>query len=130
MLFTKHFTVEEANALLPDLRRLMAEIHAEIERLEADEGSSVKAALEAIPTNGGGKKVESFFETSQAIQSRLQAIGKMGVQVKDLRRGLLDFPAIRNGEEILLCWLLEEPEVAYWHDLVTGFPGRRRIDLD
>jgi hypothetical protein len=125
-IFEKHFTVEEATALLPELRRLVTEIQAEIETLEAG-GGELPEAMEVIPTNGGGKKLEEFFKTNDRIRERLVKIYQMGVQVKDIRRGLLDFPAIREGEEVLLCWLIEEPEIVYWHDLVEGFMGRRPL---
>ncbi|MBW3625489.1 MAG: DUF2203 domain-containing protein [Armatimonadetes bacterium] len=126
-LFQKYFTVEEANALLPELRRLFADIHAEIERLEAN-GGELTTALEVVPTNGGGKRLEAFLGANSIILQRLRQVAEMGVQVKDIRRGLLDFPALRHGEEILLCWLLEEPSVEYWHDLENGFAGRRSLD--
>ena len=124
--FNKYFTVEEANALLPTLRRLFADIHAEIAWMEQNDGEMVKA-LEVIPTNGGGKKLDEFFKANEIIRRCLMEVAEMGVQVKDVRRGLLDFPALRNGEEILLCWLIEEPRVEYWHDLEQGFPGRQPL---
>lgn len=124
--FQKHFSLSEANALIPELRRLFAEIHAELDRLEADEGKLANA-LEVVPTNGGGKRLEAFMEASDTIRRNLTQVIEMGVQVKDVRRGLLDFPALHNGEEILLCWLLEEPSVAYWHDLENGFASRQPL---
>ena len=124
--FEKYFTVEEANALLPELRRIFADIHEELRRLEANDGEMAKA-MESVIENGGGKKLEAFFKSSDLIRERLARVNELGVQVKDVRRGLLDFPTLRDGEEVLLCWLLDEPEVAYWHDLVNGFEGRQRI---
>ena len=58
----------------------------------------------------------------------MNAIHERGVIVKDLDTGLVDFPALRDGEEILLCWRLGEDEVAYWHGLEEGFAGRKRLD--
>jgi len=113
---------------VPEIRRIFEEIRAEIERVETDGGSLAKTALEALPTNGGGKKVEEFFHSSAAIRERLQQIHDLGVQVKDVRRGLVDLPAWKDGEEVLLCWLVwEERSVEYWHDLVEGFGGRKPI---
>ena len=125
--FQKHFTVEEANALLPELRQIFADIHAEIDRLEANEGELVKS-MERVIENGGGKRLEQLFRSSDLIRERLARVAELGVQVKDVRRGLLDFPAIRDGEEVLLCWLTDEPSVEYWHDLENGFAGRRRLN--
>jgi hypothetical protein len=125
-LFEKYFTVEEANALVPELRRIVREIQEEIRKSEDGRGEFAKAA-ETISSNGGGKKLEAVFHAGEFVRERLQRIAELGVQIKDPRRGLLDFPALRNGEEILLCWLIEEPQVEYWHDLVQGFAGRRPV---
>ena len=125
-VFDRHFTVGEANALLPELRSIFDEVRAEIDRLES-EGGALAKSVAVIPTNGGGKRLEEFFHVGDAIRERLTRIVAMGVQVKDVRRGLLDFPSVRDGEEVLLCWLVEEPEVMFWHDLVTGFMGREPI---
>ena len=125
-IYEKHFTLEEAEALLPQLRRLHQEILVEIERLEANEGDLVKS-LEVISTNGGGERLQTFFRSSGIVQQRLGEILETGVQIKDVRRGLFDFPAMRGREEILLCWLVEEPGIACWHDLEQGFAGRRPI---
>ena len=126
-LFDKHFTVEEANALLPELRRIIADIRTDIEGFERDKEGRQKS-LQRIDTNGGGKKLEEIFDISQTIRDRVAEIGEMGVDVKDPRRGLLDFPAMHHGKEILLCWLVEEPSVRYWHTLEAGFTGRRSVD--
>lgn len=124
--FDKYFTVDEANALLPELRCLFADIHTEIQRMEAD-GRDMTQVMEVIPTNGGGKKLEELLGASNLILQRLHQVAELGVQVKDIRRGLLDFPALKDGEEILLCWLLEEPSVEYWHDLENGFMSRQPL---
>ena len=57
----------------------------------------------------------------------LQAFERLEIVVRDLDRGLIDFPTLRDGEEVYLCWLLDEPEVAHWHAIEAGFPGRRPL---
>jgi hypothetical protein len=127
-LFEKYFTVEAANALLPRLREIVLEMQSEIERL-GENDSELPKSLNLIPTNGGGRKIDAFFEASNLIRDRLAEVSALGVQIKDIRRGLLDFPALRdNGEEVLLCWLVEEPSVEFWHDLEQGFLGRQGLE--
>jgi hypothetical protein len=71
-------------------------------------------------------KVET---AAKAVQRCVQAIEELGGVVKDLDRGLVDFPALRGDEEVLLCWRLGEDEIGYWHGLEEGFAGRRELPL-
>jgi hypothetical protein len=71
-----------------------------------------------------------YFSLASRLHSTLEQIRNRGVQVKDVRQGLLDFPARRAGRQVLLCWKVGEPSLAYWHDLETGFAGRRPVDDD
>jgi hypothetical protein len=73
---------------------------------------------------------EEFERESQAVTECVQRLERLGVLVKDLDRGLVDFPALRGGEEVLLCWHLGEDEVAFWHGLEEGFAGRKPLPLD
>ena len=61
------------------------------------------------------------------IAERIRFINELGIQIKDLDIGLIDFPTMRNGVEVLLCWRMGEPAVAYWHTYEGGYPGRRPI---
>ncbi len=125
-LFEKYYTVEEANALLPELRRLHVLILEDLERMDLLSDGAPRP-LETIPTNGGGKAIDGFFATGREAQGYLKEILARGVQIKDVRAGLFDFPAWRDGEEVLLCWRVDEPEVAFWHDLQHGFASRRPV---
>ena len=132
----RHFTPEEANDALAEVRPL-------VEQLVAARGEHV-AALERqeelehkIRGNGGGiPPAELAAATAEvdAIARRLarlvDEIGEHGAQVKDLDTGLIDFPALRGGETVLLCWQLGEDEIAYWHTVDDGFAGRRPLPLD
>jgi hypothetical protein len=132
----RHFTPEEANEALAQVRPLVARMveerraHVEaLERQEELEGS--------IRGNGGGippaELAESAAEVerlARALARTVDELGEIGVQVKDLDEGLIDFPALRGDETVLLCWKLGEDEVRYWHTLDGGFAGRRPLPLD
>jgi hypothetical protein len=90
--------------------------------------------LERISGNGGdlapsdlSELAEEVEEHATALARSVQELSALGVHVKDLERGLVDFPALREGEEVLLCWQLGEDEVAYWHGLDDGFAGRQPL---
>jgi hypothetical protein len=132
----RHFTPEEANAALEQVRPLVEQLvagrqeHAlAIERQEELERK--------IRGNGGGippAELASATAEVDALARRLSRlvdeIGSHGAQVKDLDSGLVDFPALRRGETVLLCWQLGEDEIAWWHGVEDGFGGRRPLPLD
>ena len=93
--------------------------------------------MQRIAGNGGDfdpqepRALEEQFEREgQAVARCVQELEKLGVQVKDLDRGLVDFPALRDGEEVLLCWQVGEDKVAFWHGLEEGFAGRKPLPFD
>jgi hypothetical protein len=126
-LFEKHFTVAEANALLPELRGLLADIRSIRDELVVELEAALPVVREARK-NGGGKEAHPYLDAIQDLNTRLGRLNEIGVQIKDVDKGLVDFPAWRGEEEVLLCWHLGEDEVRYWHDLETGFAGRQAID--
>ena len=130
----RRFTPKEANDELSEIRPLVEELvsrRREQQRLDAE-----RAELAAkIAGNGGGIDASVLAEAEQAEQRervevarRVNAIHGRGAIVKDADEGLVDFPALRQGEEILLCWRLGEDEVAHWHGLDDGFAGRKQLD--
>jgi len=132
----RHFTPDEANAALAQVRPLVEQMvdarrrHVvALERQEELEGS--------IRGNGGGippaELAESAAEVDRLARELARAIDdvvSLDVQVKDLDEGLVDFPALRRGETVLLCWKLGEDEIGYWHSVEDGFAGRRPLPLD
>jgi len=130
----RHFTPREANDELAEIRPLVEELVAH--RREQRELESRRAELATkIAGNGGGIDPSVLAEAEEAEQRTrvgvarcVNAIHGRGAIVKDLDEGLVDFPALRDGEEVLLCWRLGEERVAYWHGLDTGFAGRRPLD--
>jgi hypothetical protein len=129
----RHFTLDEATALLPTVRPLLEEIINLRARLERTERDLVSLHWKAR-TNGHASQEGSFGEGSTArtalmaeINSRLNTLRELGVEVKDPATGLIDFPALREGRTVYLCWRLGEPSIDYWHELDTGFGGRQPL---
>jgi hypothetical protein len=130
----RYFTLEEANAALEELRPVAEEMVAR--RRELVEAQGRRAALGAqVVTNGGDLTPSDFAEADDELESAaselarcVERIQAAGVLVKDLDQGLLDFPALREGEEILLCWRVGEDEIRYWHGLEEGFAGRKPVE--
>jgi len=121
----RHYTVEEANAALPwvgDRLAAMRDAHARLTDEEARE-----ALAEGAPGNGGGHPGRQVGEAFVELQAGLGALSGREIILRDLERGLIDFPAVRDGEEVYLCWIDGEPEVAFWHGLDTGYAGRRPL---
>lgn len=124
--FEKHFTVEEASALLPELREILAAIHTARDHLVVDVESAVPV-LRKAKLNGGGKEAGAYLTDIQELNQRLERLGELGVQIKDIDKGLVDFPHWRGDEEVFLCWHLGEDEIRYWHSIEGGFAGRQPI---
>jgi hypothetical protein len=132
----RHFTPEEANAALAEIRPLVKEMVAL--RAAHLEALARQEELEArIRGNGGGIPPATLAEAADDVDREARALAKVvdeiasrGVEVKDPDEGLVDFPALRRGETVLLCWRLGEDEIAYWHTTEDGFGGRRPLPLE
>ncbi len=129
----RHFTPEEANAALADVRPLAEEMVDHRRGLVAARRRRADLAGR-IAGNGGDIPPSELAEVAAAIEHEslevarcVLAIQELGAIVKDLDTGLVDFPAMHGGEEVLLCWRLGEPEVAYWHGTEDGFAGRQPL---
>jgi hypothetical protein len=132
----RHFTPDEANAELVHVRPLAERLveqrreHvAALERQEELEGH--------IRGNGGGIPPATLADAAaeverleRALARTVDEINEHGAQVKDLDEGLIDFPALRQGETVLLCWKLGEDEIRYWHTVDDGFAGRQELPLE
>ena len=132
----RHFTPEEANDELEHVRPLVEQLvatrrehAAALERQEELEGK--------IRGNGGGIPPAELAQATAEVDAVARRLARLvdeitahGAQVKDLDSGLIDFPARRRGETVLLCWQLGEDEIAWWHREDDGFTGRRPLPLD
>ena len=130
----RHFTPDEANAALAHVRplveRMVAERQAHLEALERQEELEGR-----IRGNGGGIPPATLAEAAAEVETAarklattIDELAAAGVQVKDVEEGLVDFPALRHGETVLLCWKLGEDDIRYWHSVEDGFAGRRPVE--
>ena len=125
----KLFTVDEANALLPDIRLKLECIKGLYEKMAIFRQSAKAAAVAATEGGGGGMEGGTIYVKSLYEIGRLTTeINDAGVQLKDYTRGLIDFPSMREGRVVLLCWQLgEAEELVWWHELEGGFVGRQPL---
>jgi hypothetical protein len=126
LLHERHFTQEEANALLPQLTTLLTRLREAKDELTDAEAH--EALSEAAPTNGGGEHGQQVGVAFLEVRRLLEVVEQAGIVLRDIDRGLVDFPAVVAGDEVYLCWELGEDEVAYWHELEGGYGGREPID--
>jgi len=126
VIHERHYTLEEANALLPKLEPLLGELRDARDRLT---DSDLHETLgESAPSNGGGEPGREVGEAFLRVRGMLGVLEPLGLVIRDLDRGLVDFPAILEGTEAYLCWQLGEDEIGFWHGLEDGFAGRRPIE--
>ena len=123
--FQKHYTREEATALLPQLREWLAQL-AELERALEKYDQRVNGLMQD-GSDAGGDAVNSRIRTVSAKLAVLVEFQRREIFIKDFERGLVDFPALMGGREVFLCWEKDEETIEHWHDLETGYPGRERI---
>jgi hypothetical protein len=132
----RHFTPEEANAALEEVGPLVEQMvelrRAHIEALAAEEELEGR-----IRGNGGGIPPATLAAAAAEVESAARELARVideivaqGAQVKDIDAGLIDFPALRGGETVLLCWKLGEEDIRYWHTVDDGFAGRRELPLE
>jgi hypothetical protein len=119
----RYFTPAEANELLPEVRRLAEQMVAHRRSLAVATVRHARIASK-IAGNGGGVRPHEVDELQTAIDSEAEAV------VRCVDEGLVDFPALRGDEEVLLCWRLGESEVAFWHTTDEGFAGRRPLPIE
>lgn len=122
----RHYTLEQATAAMPWVRERLERLRQARERLT--EAEAREALAHAAPGNGGGEPGQVVSEGFLAMRAALLELQEMEVVVRDVDRGLVDFPSLRDGREIYLCWVeSEEDEISFWHDLDAGFAGRQPL---
>ena len=121
----KLFTIQEANALLPSVRIILAKIQRAHRKLVHYREDAKKAAAAAEQGGGGIESGLAYATLLTELTVQLSELETLGVQLKDFERGLVDFPSLRDGRVVLLCWQLGEgDELEWWHDVDAGFAGR------
>ncbi|MCX8090434.1 MAG: DUF2203 domain-containing protein [Verrucomicrobiae bacterium] len=124
--FNKHYTVEEARALLPQVRtwlERLQQLREEVERAERK-----LASLTGAGQDVGGELVHRWVRGLVAAHETFREFRQREIQIKDLDRGLVDFPSLRDGREVFLCWEQGEPDIEFWHDLDAGYAGREPLE--
>jgi hypothetical protein len=126
LIHDRHYSVAEANAVLPRVKPVLRKLRDAKDLLTDNEAHDVLS--EAAPTNGGGGPGRQVGQAFLELRRLLGTLQEADIVVRDIDRGLIDFPAIRNGEEVYLCWELGEDAVQYWHDLESGYRGRQPLE--
>jgi hypothetical protein len=121
------FTLAEAQSLLPRLRSLLKEIVEEWERVR-NLNPDVQKARDKAQYDGYSKSGVQYVESVSHLMFLIQQIKDMGVLLKDADKGLCDFPYLRHGRVVYLCWQLGEDDIQFWHEIETGFAGREPLD--
>ncbi|MEI7730776.1 MAG: DUF2203 domain-containing protein [Verrucomicrobiota bacterium] len=123
--FSRHHTLAEARALLPRLREWLVQLQVLQKRLDSFE-RRLAGRLEGGADAGGGM-VNDWARTMADFAGVFQEFRSREIQIKDLNRGLLDIPSLRNDVEVFLCWELGEEEIEFWHEIHAGYAGRERL---
>jgi hypothetical protein len=126
LVYERHFTRAEANALLPQLTAMLSQLREAKDELTDSEAH--EALGEAAPSNGGGDEGKQVGVAFLEVRRILGTIEESGIVLRDIDRGLIDFPALIGGREVYLCWEVGEDDVAFWHDMDAGYGGREPLD--
>ncbi len=132
---SKVFTLSEAQTLLPVVEALMRKAQAaglqagmlEREMQSLNQRIFMSGGMHVDVAKAARRRAERE-RSLQEVRDTLAELEEIGVQVKDLDKGLLDFPSVMDGQEVLLCWKLGESEIGFWHTADEGFAGRKPLD--
>lgn len=123
--FSKHYTVEEARQLLPQIREWLDKLERLTSRLKQVEKRY--SDLLNAGADLGGPSINQWINTLADAKCLLDEFASRQIIIKDLNRGLIDIPSMRHGKEVFLCWEKDEEDIEHWHDLDSGFTGREPI---
>jgi len=119
------YTVEEADAMLPALRERLARIR----EARATMFESARLVRDRVAADGGGGSAgdPAYWEAQSLLKQEIARLAHERILLRDAETGLVDFPGEREGRRVWLCWQLGEDRVAHWHELETGFLGRKPL---
>jgi hypothetical protein len=123
----RYFTLQEANQTLNSIRPLMDELQ-EIRQAILKNQPEAWPAIEKSAGNGGNRALSNMVQEFEKLDALVHQIQDTGVLIKDINLGLLDFPALKDGREVYLCWQYGEGDIAFWHEVEAGFAGRKPIE--
>jgi hypothetical protein len=122
-----YFTLQEANEALYIIRPLMDEVQR-IRQKVLEKQPEAWPAIEKSAGNGGNRALSDMVQDFEKFDALVHRIQDTDVLIKDINTGLLDFPALRDGHEVYLCWQYGEEEIAFWHEVEAGYAGRQPIE--
>src|SRR3989304_4724579 len=125
----RYFTLQEASETLETIRPIMDEIQSIRQEILLHQ-PEFWPAIERSAGNGGNPTLSRLVKDFERLDDLLHRILAKGVLIKDLTTGLLDFPALKDGREVYLCWKYGEEAIRFWHEIEAGFGGRQRIDWE
>lgn len=123
--FNKHYTREEARELLPQIRQWLAGL--DLAKADYEKNDRRLHGLMSEGTDAGGTLVNRWVESMVAIRELLREFEQREIFIKDLDKGLVDFPSLIGGKEVFLCWEKDEEDIEFWHDIDSGFAGREPL---
>jgi len=123
----QYFTLQEANEALTSIRPWMDEIQIIRGEILAHQ-PEIWSVMEKSAGNGGNPTLSRMVKTFDRLDALIHSIQDIGAIIKDVNTGLLDFPALKDGHEVYLCWKYGEDNIAFWHEIEAGFAGRQSID--
>ena len=126
MIHARHYTLEEASELLPRVIEIIERMR--VARNQLGDRAARDALSEAGPTNGGGTPGRTVSQGFLELRDSMIELRELEVVLRDLDRALLDFPSLRDGREVYLCWQEGEDAIEFWHEPDAGFGGRRPLD--
>jgi hypothetical protein len=121
----RHYSLDQANAALSFVSERLERLRSA--RVQLDDEEAREALSEAAGSNGGGAPGRVVSEAFLELQRALGELQEMEIVLRDLERGLVDFPSMREGREIYLCWEEGETEIGFWHDADAGYGGRQPL---
>jgi hypothetical protein len=124
--YTRHFTLAEARAAIPLLRAAFTAVHSHRNRVHLTD-DKLGQLLHKTNADIGSAAVNTMLRDLVQLNAQLRELSNLGIVIKDIERGLVDFPHLRNGAEVFLCWELDEDDIEFWHDLNAGYAGRERL---
>jgi hypothetical protein len=125
MRHRRHYTLDEARALRGWVAGRVRLAQSALDVLARPESRA--AMMEIDAKTGGGWPGRTVARATLDLQRAVGELRAADIVVRDVARGLIDFPALQDGDEVYLCWLVDEPEIGWWHELDAGFAGRRRL---
>lgn len=123
--FNKHYTLEEARALLPSIRiwlERLSNLQQQIQQQELELAPRLAAGEDL-----GGDRVNRSLRALAELKEVVDCFQEREIQLKDIERGLIDFPSYIGGKEVFLCWEKDEDDIEFWHGLDSGYGGREKI---